>query len=58
MENPGEGNKPAEKERKSIKVWSDNLQRYYYKSKEPNYDNDYFHKTKHDNVSDVQSLKV
>ena len=35
------------KERKSIKVWSENLQRYYYKSKDPNYYNDYFHKTKH-----------
>ena len=33
--------------RKSIKVWSDKLQRYYYKSKDPNYYNEYFHKTKH-----------
>ena len=33
MENPEEVNMPAEKERKSIKVWSENLQRYYYKSK-------------------------
>ena len=47
MENPEEVNKPAEKERTSINVWSDNLQRYYYKSKNPNYYNDYFHKTKH-----------
>ena len=47
MENPEEVNKPAEKERKYIKVWSENLQRYYYKSKDPNYYNDYFHKTKH-----------
>ena len=44
---------PAEKtttvkERKSIKVWSENLQRYYYKSKDPNCYNDYFHRTKHD----------
>ena len=45
MENATE-NKPAEKERKSIKVWSENLQRFYYKSKDPNYYNDYFHKTK------------
>ena len=47
MENPEEVNKPAEKGIKSIKVWSENLQRYYYKSKDPNYYNDYFHKTKH-----------
>ena len=47
MENPEEVNKPAEKERQSIKVWSENLQRYYYKSKDPNYYNDYFHKSKH-----------
>ncbi len=33
MENPEEVNKPAEKERTPIKVWSENLQRYYYKSK-------------------------
>ena len=45
MENTEE-NKPVEKERKSLKVWSDNLQRFYYKSKDPNYYNDYFHKTK------------
>ena len=45
MENATE-NEPAEKERKSIKVWSENLQRFYYKSKDPNYYNDYFHKTK------------
>ena len=32
--------------KKSIKVWSENLQRYYYKSRDPNYYNDYFHKTK------------
>ncbi len=32
--------------KKSIKVWSENLQRYYYKSKDPNYYNEYFHKTK------------
>ncbi len=32
--------------RKTIKVWSDNLQRYYRKSSDPNYYNDYFHKTK------------
>ena len=41
-------NVAAEKERKSIKVWSENLQRYYYKSKDPNYYNDYSHKTKRD----------
>ena len=39
--------KQASRERKkSIKVWSENLQRFYYKSKDPNYYNDYFHKTK------------
>ncbi len=32
--------------RKTIKVWSDNLQRYYRKSSDPNYYNKYFHKTK------------
>ena len=47
MENVSEESKPIEKERKSLKVWSENLQRYYYKSKDPNYYNDYFHKTKH-----------
>ena len=41
------------KERKSIKVWSENLQRYYYKSKDPNYYNDYFHKTKRDMTCDI-----
>ena len=29
-------------------MWSENLQRYYYKSKDPNHYNAYFHKTKHD----------
>ena len=42
-----EENKPVEKERKSIKGWSENMQRYYYKSKNTNYYNEYFHKTKH-----------
>ena len=46
MENTGEEMKPVEKERKSIKVWSEKLQRFYYKSKDPNYSNDYFHRTK------------
>ena len=46
MENCEEVNKTVEKPRKSIKVWSENLQRYYYKSKDPNYYNDYFHKAK------------
>ena len=46
MENTDEAIKPTEKERKSIKVWSEKLQRFYYKSKDPNYYNDYFHKTK------------
>ena len=46
MENVIEENKPTERERTSIKVWSENLQRFYYKSKDPNYYNDYFHKTK------------
>ena len=45
MENTEES-KEKSKERKSIKVWSENLQRFYYKSKDPNYYNDYFHKTK------------
>ena len=45
MENTTE-NKPVEKERTSIKVCSENLQRFYFKSKDPNYYNDYFHKTK------------
>ncbi len=39
--------KTTEKPRKSIKVWSDNLQRYDYKSKNPNYYNEYFLKTEH-----------
>ena len=30
----------------SYKIWSDNLGRYFYKSKDPQYYNDYFHKTK------------
>ena len=47
MENTEEVIKPADKERTSIKAWSENLQRYYYKSKNPNYYNEYFHKTKH-----------
>ena len=47
MENVIEEHKPIEKERKSIKGWSENLQRYYYKSKDPDYYNKYFHKTKH-----------
>ncbi len=47
MENPEEVNKPAEKEVKSVKAWSENLQRYYYKSKNTNYYNEYVHKTKH-----------
>ena len=32
--------------RRSLKVWSERLGRYYYKSKNPNYYNEYFHKTK------------
>ena len=28
------------------KIWSDNIGRYFYKSKDPQYDNNYFHKTK------------
>jgi hypothetical protein len=32
--------------RTSYKIWSENLQRYYYKSKDKNYYNDYFHRTK------------
>ncbi len=30
----------------SYKIWSDNLNRYFYKSKDPQYYNNYFHKTK------------
>ena len=37
MENPEEVNKPAEKERTSTKAWSENLQRYYYTSKDLKY---------------------
>ena len=32
--------------RRTIKVWSDKLQRYYRKSSDPNYYGNYFHKTK------------
>ena len=46
MENVIEENKPVEKDRESIKVLSENLQRFYYKSKDPNYYNDYLRKTK------------
>ena len=37
---------PTEDGRKSIKVWSDRMQAYYYKSKDTNYYNDYFRRTK------------
>ena len=47
MENSEEVSKTTDTARTSIKVWSENLQRYYYKSKNPNYYNEYFHKTKH-----------
>ena len=47
MENSEEVCKTTDKVRKSIKVWSETQQRFYYKSKDPNYYNDYFHKTKH-----------
>ena len=30
----------------SYKIWGDNLGRYFYKSKDPQYYNDYFRKTK------------
>ena len=30
----------------SYKIWSDNLGRYFYKSKDRDYDNNYFHQTK------------
>ena len=36
----------ADDGRKSIKVWSNRTLAYYYKSKDPNYYNDYFHRTK------------
>ena len=32
--------------RKSIKVWSNRMQAYYYTSKDPNYYNDYLHRNK------------
>ena len=32
--------------RKSIKVWSNRMQAHYYKSKDPNYYNDCFHRAK------------
>ena len=32
--------------RKSLKVWCEKSQRYYHKSRDPNYYKDYFHKTK------------
>ena len=46
-------NKQNTETRKSIKIWSDNLQRYYYKSKDPNYYNEYFHKTKHNMTCEI-----
>ena len=52
MENTNE-NKQNTETRKSIKIWSDNLQRYYYKSKDPNYYNEYFHKTKHNMTCEI-----
>ena len=39
--------------RKSVKIWSDKLQRFYYKSANPNYYNDYFHNTKHPMTCEV-----
>ena len=39
--------------KKSYKIWSDNLQRYYYKSKNPEYYNNYFHKTKGPRTCDI-----
>jgi len=39
--------------RKSVKIWSEKLQRFYYKSANPNYYNDYFHKTKHPMTCEV-----
>ena len=39
--------------KKSYKVWSDKLQRYYYKSKDPNYYKDYFHKSKKELTCDI-----
>ena len=37
----------------SYKIWSDNLQRYYYKSKDADYYNNWFHKTKGDRTCDI-----
>ena len=34
--------------RKMVKVWSENTQKYYYKARDPNYYKEYFHKTKKD----------
>ena len=46
MENSEEVCKTTDNSLKSNKVWSENQQRFYYKSKSPNYYNAYFHKTK------------
>ena len=37
----------------SIKVWSERLGKYYYKSKDTNYYNDYFHRTKHEMTCEI-----
>ncbi len=39
--------------RKTIKVWSEKLQRYYYKARDPNYYNEYFHKNKREMTCDI-----
>ena len=35
--------------RKMVKVWSENAQRYYYKARDPNYYKEYFHKKQEGN---------
>ena len=37
----------------SYKIWSDNLGRYFYRSKDSDYYNNYFHKTKGDRTCDI-----
>ncbi len=35
-----------EPNRKAVKVWSEKSQRFYYRCKDPNYYNQYFHNSK------------
>ena len=47
----------ADDGRKSIEEWSNRAQAYYYKSKDPNYYNEYFHRTKRDMQCDFAAGK-